>query len=85
MKYAKLVNDMISYAPRKIKHNRRWYFNASEDIMRSEGWLPVFLVDPPEIPDGYMLQETWRIMDDPSSRQVIIEVWDVLPIPSEAE
>lgn len=85
MKYAKLVNNMISYAPRKIRHNGRWYFNASEDIMRMEGWLPVILVEPPEIPDGYMLRESWAITDDPSGRQVIIEVWNVVPIPSEAE
>lgn len=83
MKYAKLVNNVISYAPRKIKHNGRWYFNANESIMRAEGWLPVIFVDLPEIPEGYMLRESWAIVDNQAGQQVIIEVWDVLPIESE--
>lgn len=85
MRYAKLINNTISYAPRKIRHNGRWYFNASDEIMRAEGWLPVVYADPPEVPEGYMIRQSWAIIDDPAGQQVIIEVWDVLPIPSESE
>lgn len=85
MKYAKLINDSIIYAPRKIKHNGRWYFNASEEIMRAEGWLPVILVDPPEVPEGYMLSHSWEIINNAVGQPVIFEVWNMLPIPVEPE
>ena len=85
MRYAKLINNTISYAPRKIRHNGRWYFNAPEEIMRVEGWLPVIAVTPPDVPEGYMLQQSWAIIDNPAGQQVIIEVWDVVPVPIESE
>lgn len=76
MKYAKLINNTISYAPRKIRQNGRWYFNANENIMRAEGWLPVIFTEPPEVPEGYMLQEYFTIFDGQ-----IIQNWAVVEIP----
>lgn len=78
MQYAKLINKSISYAPRKIRHNGRWYFNASEEIMRSEGWLPVIFGDPPEIPEGYMMQESFVIINDK-----IVQTWSIVETPVE--
>lgn len=76
MKYAKLVNNTISYAPRKIRHNGRWYFNASEEIMRAEGWLPVIFTNPPDVPEGYTLQEYFVIINGQ-----IVQNWGMVEIP----
>lgn len=77
--YGKIINDSLIRAPKKIKHAGRWFFNASETIMREEGWLPVIMHNPPEAPEGYLAMERYVITLDSGGQQVIEQQWDVIP------
>ena len=78
MKYAKLVNNSISYAPRKIRHNGRWYFNAPEEIMRAEGYKPVVYEEMPEFREGFYIEPIYR-----ETEREIHVYWEYKPLENE--
>lgn len=76
MKYAKLINESISYAPNPILHNGMIRYNPPGSVYEAEGYKPVVYSDPPgDAPDGYQWSEIWS-EDDGNIQQgwVLAEV-----------
>ena len=78
MKYAKLIEGWPVFAPRMVKYNGYKIYNPPEEILIALGYKPVQFTEPPEVPEGYFLVESWTETEDK-----IIQVFNVLPIPEE--
>jgi hypothetical protein len=64
MRYAKLNDGAISYAPNPILRDGLWYGNPPGEIYEAEGYKPVVYTDiPGEAPAGYQWRETWTEED----------------------
>lgn len=60
MKYAKLINNLPSYAPNPILHGGLWYGNPPSEIYTAEGYKPVSYTEQPVDPgEGYQWVESW--------------------------
>lgn len=70
MKYAKLINGSIFYAPNPIRHSGMWYGNPPADVLEDEGYKPVSLTDQPEPPGVGWWVETWTETED-----AIVQGW----------
>lgn len=58
--YGKIIENELFKAPKKIGHNGRWYFNASEEVMRAEGYKPVVYEEMPEFREGFSIEPIYR-------------------------
>lgn len=77
MRYAKLNNGRISYAPNPILHDGLWYGNPPGSVYETEGYLPVVYTDPPgEAPAGYQWTETWS-----EGTGNIVQGWVLVEVP----
>ena len=60
MKYAKFINNSVSYAPNPILIDGAYIGNPPGSVYEAEGYKPVVYSDPPgEAPAGYQWTETW--------------------------
>lgn len=71
MKYAKLINGSISYAPNPVFHNGFWCGNPPGSIYEAEGYKPVQYADQPEPPGVGWYVETWTETDE-----AIVQGWE---------
>lgn len=77
MKYAKLINGAIQYAPPKIKNsNGSITYNPKADVLAKLGYLPMIFTDMPEVQDGYIATSTWSEIDE-----TITQVWKIVEDP----
>lgn len=76
MDYAKLINGQPVYAPRKVRYGDYWVYNPPENILLELGYKPVQYTDPPEVPAGYHLEESWT-----EDQEKILQVWSLVPDP----
>lgn len=86
MRYAKLNNGQISYAPNPILHDGLWYGNPSAEVYLTEGYKPVvFSTQPEPLGDGYYVEkwtetftnivQNWEwVEDDSVSAEEAIEI-----------
>lgn len=64
MKYAKLINGEMYFAPNPIIVGDRQIGNPPGSVYEAEGYKPVVYSDPPgEAPAGYQWTETWSEED----------------------
>lgn len=61
---AKLIDDQLIYAPRKIKReiDGETYitYNPTDEMLAEQGWLTVVETDPPgDAPEGYHYEATY--------------------------
>ena len=81
MKYAKLINNHISYAPNPIKHAGLWCGNPPGEIYEAERYKPVRYTEPPTEPgEGYQWSETWSETED-----AILQGWEQVLVPISEE
>lgn len=80
MRYAKLINNYPSYAPRRMKIGSAWVYNPTDAQLLAEGYLPVVETDPPEAPDGYYYSLGWEEQDGQ-----IVRVWVLEEMPPEPD
>ena len=76
MRYAKLVNNYPSYAPRRLRVDNSWVYNPTEQQLLSDGYLPVVETEPPVVEDGYYAVPHWEEVDGE-----IVQNWTVEEIP----
>ena len=80
MRYVKLINGALVYAPRKmnteIGGEPYVVYNPPAEMLEADGWLPMIETEPPEAPDGYQYEPTyteeggeivqgWKLVEDP--------------------
>lgn len=79
MRYAKLNDSSITYAPNPIHINGLWYGNPPVELLRAQGYKPVTHMElQSEAPEGYMWMETWT--DNGSE---IMQGWEAVELPPE--
>jgi len=76
MRYAKLINNQIHYAPNPINEGGNYIGNPPDEIYIEQGFLPVIRTDPPEPPEGYYCSPHWEEQDGQ-----IVQRWEVKEIP----
>ena len=72
MKYAKLINDFPSYAPRRMLIGSAWVYNPTDAQLLAEGYLPVVETEPPVVEDGYYAAPHWT-----EQNGQIVQSWTV--------
>lgn len=80
MKYAKLINGIIEYAPKKIKHDDSITYNPPVDMILQEGYKPVIETPMPEPQEGYYYELSYR-----DEGEQIIYVWTLVKEEPSAE
>lgn len=80
MRYAKLINDYPSYAPRKLHIGDKVVFNPTDQMLADAGYLPVIETDPPEAPEGHHYVSGWEQQGDQ-----IVQIWTLEELPPEPD
>ncbi len=70
MRYAKLINGSISYAPNPIAHDGMIRYNPPGSVYEAEGYKPVTITDQPEPPGVGRWIETWT-----ETESAIVQGW----------
>lgn len=70
MRYAKLNDGSISYAPNPIQHNGLWYGNPPGSVYEADGYKPVRFTEPPETKSGYIAVSGWK-----ETAEEIVQTW----------
>lgn len=78
MRYAKLINSRLSYAPNPIRHDAMWYGNPSPEVYLAEGYKPVRYTDQPTPEPGYISVPGWV-----ETEKEIVQTWAAEPEPDE--
>ena len=64
MKYAKLINNEIKFAPNPINIDNNWYGNPPVNIYLEQGYKPVEYAEEPEYLEGYEYISEWEETED---------------------
>lgn len=70
MRYAKLINGSIYYAPNPILHNGLMRYNPPGSVYEAEGYKTVSLANQPEPPGVGWWVETWT-----ETESAIVQGW----------
>lgn len=70
MRYAKLIDGSISYAPNPILHNGMIRYNPPGSVYEAEGYKPVSLANQPEPLGMGRWVKTWTETED-----AIVQGW----------
>ena len=80
MRYAKLINNYPSYAPRRLRIGSVIVYNPTDTQLLAEGYLPVIETDAPETDERHYAVPHWAIQNDQ-----IVQSWTVEEIPISEE
>lgn len=72
MNYAKLINDDLQYAPRRMRVGENIVYNPTPKMLEADGYLPVVETEPPTVEDGYYAEPHWAVVDGE-----IVQSWTV--------
>lgn len=76
MRYAKLINNYPSYAPRRMKIGSVIVYNPTDAQLLAEGYLPVIETPMPEVDERHYAVPHWAIQNNQ-----IVQSWTVEEIP----
>lgn len=78
---AKLVNNSISYAPKKIVIDGKTIFNPPEDVLKEQGYKEMQTTDmPDDAPEGKLYVSGWTDAGDK-----IQQVWSLVDAPPKSK
>lgn len=72
MKYAKLMDDTVVFAPNPILHNGLWHGNPPGSVYEAEGYKPVVYTDQPTVDPGYVAIPGWE-----GTETEIVQIWTI--------
>lgn len=72
MNYAKLINDDLQYAPRKMGVDDTVVYNPLPEQLLAAGYLPVIETEPPVTEDGFYAEPHWA-----EENGAIVQSWTV--------
>ena len=78
MKYVKLIDGSISYAPRSVLVDGNWVGNPPAEVLEAEGYKPVRYTEAPAVEPGYIAVPGWE-----ETGEEIVQTWAVEPEPDE--
>lgn len=77
MKYAKLIDGYLVFAPRKLPVGEYLIYNPTPEMLVAAGYKPVTYTDPPTEPgEGYQWAETWS-----ETESEIVQGWVLVEVP----
>ena len=86
MSYAKLIDSVLTPAPRKITVEREYdgetglydVYNPPVELLEADGWLPVVYTDEPgDAPEGYHYEPTYTEWQTETGREILQE-WELV-------
>ena len=80
MRFAKLIHDFPSYAPRRMKNGSVIVYNPTDAQLLAEGYLPVVETDAPEVDERHEATPHWTIVNNQ-----IAQSWTVEEVPISEE
>lgn len=80
MRYAKLINNYPTYAPRRIRIGSVIVYNPTDAQLLAEGYLPVVETDAPEVDERHFATPHWAIVNNQ-----IAQSWTVEEVPISEE
>ena len=63
MRYGKLIDGAVEYAPNKIKDGDSITYNPTVETLTALGYMPVVVTDAPQTETGYQAVGEWVIED----------------------
>ena len=78
MRYAKLIDGEIVFAPSKLVGEETTVYNPTPEMLMAEGYKPVVFTDPPVAPEGYIAVQSWQ-----DEGFEIVQVWHIEEAPDE--
>ena len=63
MKYGKLIDGAVEFAPNKIKNGNSITYNPTVETLTALGYMPVIVTDAPQTETGYQAVGEWVIED----------------------
>lgn len=76
MRYAKLINNYPSYAPRRLRVNDTVVYNPLPEMLEADGYMPVIETEQPEVDEQHYAEPHWAIENNQ-----IVQSWTVEDIP----
>ena len=80
MRYAKLIDGAIQFAPRKLSVGGSVVYNHPPEMLAEDGYKPVQYTDPPETEPGYIAVPGWT-----ETEEAIVQTWAIEPEPDEID
>lgn len=80
MRYAKLINNEIHFAPNPILVDGNYIGNPPGSVYEAECYKPVTYTDPPTVEPGYIAVPGWEEEEDE-----IVQVWSIEEEPDEVD
>ena len=78
---AKFVDNLISYAPKKIIIDGKTIFNPSDEVLKGQGYKDVVMVDmPDDAPEGKLYVSGWT-----DAGETIQQVWTLVDAPPKSK
>lgn len=72
MKYAKLIDGAIIFAPRGLPVGEFVVYNPTPEMLTDAGYKPVRYTDPPVVAEGFMAVPGWE-----EQAEEIVQIWTV--------
>lgn len=72
MRYAKLINGSISFAPSRLRLETYTVYNPTPEMLIAEGYKPVRHTEAPETQPGYIAVPGWE-----ETASEIVQTWTV--------
>ena len=76
MKCASLINGILRYAPRRMLIGSAWVYNPTDEMLLTEGYLPVIETPMPDVDEQHYATPHWAIENNQ-----IVQSWTVEEIP----
>ena len=80
MRYGKLIDGALQYAPNKIKDGNSITYNPTPETLTALGYLPVIVTDAPQTETGYQAVGEWVI----ENNQIVLK-WHIEEAEATAE
>lgn len=80
MKYAKLIDGALKYAPKTVTKDRKHYNPYPEALLIEDGYKPVQMTPMPDPVEGYVWVAGWQEEDE-----AIVRTWHKEEAPEEPE
>ena len=83
--YAKLIDGVIHFAPKKIKHGDSITYNPPAEMLLERGYKLIQESEPPQAPEGYYyalsyedegeyISMVWTLMEEEPSPEEILSI-----------
>ena len=80
MRYGKLIDGALRYAPNKIKDGDSITYNPTAETLTALGYMPVIVTDAPQTETGYQAVGEWVI----ENNQIVLK-WHIEEAEATAE